>query len=132
ISRGETAMDSHMLKSSAAVFVVVSLSLVQARASDPAQPTWNPKAAAKYLDGRAESWLKWSGAARGQATACISCHTTLPYALARPALSVQLREATAGPVEQAVIANVKKRVANWDRIVAEPTGKDPFVPFYAK
>ncbi len=108
--------------------LLATLSAAQARADD-----WSPKAAATYLDGRADYWLKWSGAARGQGTACISCHTTLPYALARPALGVRLGETTPGAVEQRFLDNVKKRVANWDKIVADATAdKNPFVPFYPK
>jgi hypothetical protein len=98
--------------------------------ADP--PAWNPKAAAAYLDGRGEAWLNWSGAARGQGTACVSCHTTLSFALARPALGAPLGESAAGAVEQRFLDTVRKRVANWGKIVAEPVGKDPFVPFYAK
>jgi squalene-hopene/tetraprenyl-beta-curcumene cyclase len=55
----------------------------------------------------------------------------MPFALARPALGEQLGEAAAGIVEQKLIDNVKKRVDNWDKIVAAATSdKDPFVPFY--
>ncbi len=92
---------------------------------------WQPTAAAKYLDERANRWLGWSGAARGQATACISCHTTLPYALARPALGGLLGETAAGPAEKKLIENVKQRVAHWERIVTVASDvKDPLVPFY--
>jgi squalene-hopene/tetraprenyl-beta-curcumene cyclase len=45
---------------------------------------WDAKAAATYLDGRAEWWTTWPNAARDRGTYCMSCHTTLPYALARP------------------------------------------------
>src|SRR5438552_4010666 len=97
------------------------------------QPSWSPKAAAKYLYGRADWWLNWSGAARGQGTACLSCHTSMPFALARPALGAQLGETAAGAVEKRLIDNLKKRVENWDKIVADATSeKDPFVPFYPK
>src|SRR6185295_13386636 len=48
--------------------------------------TWNPEAAAAYLDHRADWWMGWQGAARDHGTFCVSCHTALPYALARPAL----------------------------------------------
>ena len=47
---------------------------------------WDAKAAANYLDGRAEWWTTWQNAARDRGTFCMSCHTTLPYALARPTL----------------------------------------------
>jgi squalene-hopene/tetraprenyl-beta-curcumene cyclase len=92
---------------------------------------WSPEASAKYLDGRAEWWLGWSGAARGQGTACLSCHTTVPFALARPALGAQLREKTPGSVEKKLIGILDKRVKNWDKIVGDAgPDKNPFIPFY--
>jgi squalene-hopene/tetraprenyl-beta-curcumene cyclase len=93
---------------------------------------WNAQAAAKYLDSRAEWWLTWSGASRGQGTACLSCHTTLPYALARPALDGQLGRADASPAEKRLIGVLEKRVENWDKIVAQANAEsNPFVPFYS-
>src|SRR5438128_12149056 len=104
----------------------------KAHGGDSAQPGWNPNAAAKYLDGRADWWLKWSGSARGHGTACLSCHTTMPFALARSALGEQLGETAAAASEKRLIDNVKKRVENWERIVADSACEnDPFVPFYA-
>src|SRR5260370_26348928 len=101
------------------------------RGGDSTKPTWSPEAAAKYLDGRADWWLNWSGSARGQGTACLSCHTTVPLALARPALGQKLGEKTAGPVEKKLIAVVSKRVQNWDKIVgAAGADNNPFVPYY--
>src|SRR5262249_7346090 len=105
----------------------------KAQGGDAAQSAWSPQAAAKYLDGRADWWLNWSGAARGQGTACLSCHTSLPFALARPALGGQLGEKSAGAVEKRLIDVLKKRVENWDKIVSSASGsKDPFLPFYSK
>ena len=48
--------------------------------------TWNPKAAAAYLDYREGWWAEWTGSTRDHGTFCVSCHTALPYALSRPAL----------------------------------------------
>jgi squalene-hopene/tetraprenyl-beta-curcumene cyclase len=101
------------------------------RAADPADVRWDAGAAAKYLDERAASWLKWSGAARGQGTTCLSCHTTMPFALARPALAGRLGEAAPGAAEAGVIDVLKKRVASWDKIAGSTMDKDPLVPFYA-
>jgi squalene-hopene/tetraprenyl-beta-curcumene cyclase len=115
-------------------FVLAALLHVdKARGGDGAPASWSPKAAAAYLDRRGEWWLNWSGAARGQGTTCLSCHTALPLALARPALGARLGEPAAGAVEKRLIETVKKRVANWDKIVAKPTAeKDPFIPFYSQ
>src|SRR5438132_13361905 len=89
-----------------------------------AEPAFNPQAAVQYLDARADEWLRWSGAARGQGTVCLSCHTTLPFALARPVLGESA-------VEKQLLDNVGKRVQNWDKIVADAeAGEAPFVPFY--
>ena len=113
------------------VFVLTILPVGHAHGGEPAK--WSPAAAAKYLDGRAEFWLNWSSAARGQGTACISCHTSLPFAIARPALGKSLGETGASPNEKKLLDGLKKRVDNWEKIVAEPTAvKDPFVPFYSK
>jgi squalene-hopene/tetraprenyl-beta-curcumene cyclase len=48
---------------------------------DRAASSWSPKAAAAYLDRRADWWMGWQGAARDHGTFCVSCHTALPYAL---------------------------------------------------
>src|SRR5215831_13819306 len=58
----------------------------------PADGVWDPKAAAAYLDHRMQWWIGWKKAARDHGTFCFSCHTAVPYALARPALRVTLAE----------------------------------------
>jgi squalene-hopene/tetraprenyl-beta-curcumene cyclase len=114
-----------------AFMLLANLQVGDARGGEPAPPTWSPTAAAKYLDGRADWWLTWSGAARGEGTACLSCHTTVPFALARPALGRHLGETTAGAAEKKLLDILKKRVRNWRKIVTKATGdKDPFAPFY--
>jgi squalene-hopene/tetraprenyl-beta-curcumene cyclase len=75
--------------------------------------SWNPKAAAAYLDYRANWWMEWPVAARDHGTFCISCHTALPYALARPALRAALAEQGPSVNELRLIDNVKKRVRLW-------------------
>src|SRR5262245_47437745 len=50
------------------------------RSNETAAP-WNPKAAAAYLDQRERWWMGWQDAAREHGTFCISCHTSVPYAL---------------------------------------------------
>lgn len=78
-------------------------------AGRPHSEGWNPQAAAAYLDGRAMFWTTWPNAARDHGTFCISCHTTLPFALARPALRTLLGERAPGPAESAIFANLLKR-----------------------
>ncbi len=71
---------------------------------------WSPSNAAVYLDSRAVWWSEWSGAARDHGTYCISCHTTLPYALARPRLRAVLHEARPSVAEGRIMDNLLARV----------------------
>jgi squalene-hopene/tetraprenyl-beta-curcumene cyclase len=75
--------------------------------------SWDPRAAAAYLDGRATWWEAWPNAARDRGTFCVSCHTMLPYAIGRPALRSALGERGASPAETRLIESVKKRVMAW-------------------
>jgi len=84
--------------------------------------SWNAQAAAGYLDGRMGWWAAWPSAARDHETFCISCHTTLPYALGRPALRGVLGEREPSGNEKAFLANISKRVALWS--VVEPFYSD--------
>jgi len=53
------------------------------------------------------------GASRDHGTFCVSCHTTLPYALARPALRVATNDPTPTANERALIDDVTTRVRLW-------------------
>jgi squalene-hopene/tetraprenyl-beta-curcumene cyclase len=75
--------------------------------------SWDPKAAAAYLDYRAGWWMEWTGSARDHGTFCISCHTALPYALSRSALRPALAETSSTVSERRLIDNVTKRVRLW-------------------
>ena len=75
--------------------------------------SWDPKTAAAYLDYREQWWMQWTGSARDHGTFCISCHTALPYALARPALRAALAEQGPSVNERRLIENVTKRVRLW-------------------
>jgi squalene-hopene/tetraprenyl-beta-curcumene cyclase len=50
--------------------------------------------------------------------------------MARPVLGVRLGEKEPGAVEKALIENVQKRVAGWEKIVGDSKDKNPFRPFY--
>ncbi|MGC2487259.1 MAG: hypothetical protein WA412_01100 [Candidatus Sulfotelmatobacter sp.] len=78
--------------------------------------SWNPKAAAAYLDYREGWWMGWTGSARDHGTFCVSCHTALPYALSRPALRAALAEQGPSINERKLIENVTKRVRLWKEI----------------
>jgi squalene-hopene/tetraprenyl-beta-curcumene cyclase len=82
---------------------------------------WDQAAAADYLDLRQAWWRTWPVAARDDDTSCVSCHTSLPYALARPALRGALGETGPTLPEMDLFEDVEKRVALW-------TEMDPFYP----
>lgn len=82
-----------------------------ATAASASVSQWNAAAAAKYLDDRELWWQDWPRAQKDHGTICISCHTQLPYALARPLLSRQLGETAISAPEQAMLASIRKRVA---------------------
>ncbi len=124
-------MKGHLRSARLILGVAVLAALAVGKARGGEAPSWDVKAAAKYLDGRADWWLGWSGSARGQGTSCLSCHTSMPFALARPALGKLLGEPAPGAAESRLLDSVKKRVENWDKIATKgPSGKDPFVPYY--
>jgi squalene-hopene/tetraprenyl-beta-curcumene cyclase len=52
---------------------------------------WDPALAAKYLDSRQRDWFAWPRAQSADGP-CVSCHTGMPYLLARPALRRLLNE----------------------------------------
>ena len=86
-------------------------------ANEPAAAKWNLQAAAQYLDSREVWWQNWDHARRDHGTRCVSCHTQAPYALARPVLRNPLGEAAPSVSEKAMLADVGKRVRNWDTIL---------------
>ena len=78
---------------------------------------WSPQAAAAYLDNRMAWWANWPNAARDHDTFCISCHTTLSYALGRPALRSALGEAAPSVNEHKFLDNLTKRVSMWNDVL---------------
>ena len=77
---------------------------------------WDQAGAARYLDARATWWQSWPAAQRDHGTVCISCHTALPYALARPVLRKQMGAETMAAPEQVLFHNVARRVAMWKEV----------------
>jgi hypothetical protein len=78
---------------------------------------WDKTAAARYLDSREVWWQGWDHDKRDHGTRCVSCHTQAPYALARPELRSALGETGISPSEQAMLADVEKRVRSWDTML---------------
>ncbi len=102
-----------------ALLVALSVQMGCSRHQQPAvlvASKWNPGQAAAYLDQREAWWMQWPGAKRDQGTFCVSCHTPLPYILARPLLRSQLGETGPSPHEAQLVANVKRRVRLWNEI----------------
>jgi squalene-hopene/tetraprenyl-beta-curcumene cyclase len=101
-----------------ALLTGVALAGMLACSHSPARisTSWDPKAAASYLDYRENWWAGWTGSARDHGTYCVSCHTALPYALARPTLRAELAEPGPSSTEQSLVQNVTKRVRLWKDI----------------
>jgi squalene-hopene/tetraprenyl-beta-curcumene cyclase len=117
---GETrgTMTKHAL---AAVLTGFAVAAVTLAAAPPPLDSWSPRAAAGYLDGRQTWWQAWPTAQRDHDTACVSCHTAVPYALARPALRRALAETEMPAPERRMIDNIVKRVRMWKDV-------EPFYP----
>ncbi|HKW57787.1 MAG TPA: hypothetical protein VJN42_10545 [Candidatus Acidoferrum sp.] len=101
----------------------VSVSQPEANAADlPSR--WDAKMAAAYLDERAAWWMSWPRAARDHGTFCISCHTAVPYAMARSALRPALGEQGPSATERRILENVTKRVRLWKDVEPFYSDKD--------
>ena len=92
-----------------ALFVVTTVTTGVLSAADP----WDAASAAKYLDARMDTW--WANAkvlktGDGEQR-CISCHTAVPYVLARPKLSRMLGETKPAAHEARIIDTVRARIA---------------------
>jgi squalene-hopene/tetraprenyl-beta-curcumene cyclase len=101
--------------------IVIGAAAIAFAQGPPATPESGLRAAAIYLDSRLDWWVHWPNAARDHDTSCVSCHTVLPYALARPALHRALDEPQFAVPETAMLANVTKRVRLWKEV-------EPFYP----
>jgi hypothetical protein len=103
-------------------FFAVGMSSALAASADPVpsqvsterhKPTaWDQQAAAKYLDDRMDLWFDKARKLRtGQGnTSCASCHNTVPYALARPALRKAAGMSQPTPQEAKLLDETLRRV----------------------
>src|SRR5262245_32356657 len=89
---------------------------MSAQVGTPSPSRWNPGAAAAYLDHRMDEWF-----AKGQQlqtgdvrTVCVSCHTVIPYALARPGLRRAMGERARTPQETRLADETSRRVSTFD------------------
>lgn len=103
-------------------FAVLVLAVApMARADEP--PGWDRAAALRHLDDRAQAWLDFSGAYRGEGatrTTCLSCHSFVPYLLVRSATG----DIPAGPRAKS-LDQIKARVAHWSELDT-PAWKLPY------
>jgi hypothetical protein len=111
--------------------LIVFLTLVVAFHTSPIayaeepRADWKPSDAGKYMDEREKTWLEFSDARRGKGTeqtTCISCHSVLPYVLARPALRKLTGTRTQTEHETKLVLRTKKRVENWKDLDTEKFG----------
>jgi hypothetical protein len=75
---------------------------------------WDPASAARYLDARMDLWWTQGKTLRtgNSQTVCVSCHTAVPYALARPALRAVLGERAPTAHETRMIDHVRRRAVS--------------------
>ena len=79
-------------------------------------PNWDATRAAAYLDSRELWWQGWAPAQKDHGTICISCHTVVPYAMARPALRLAVDETAMSAPEKVLVDSVEKRVRSWTQM----------------
>jgi squalene-hopene/tetraprenyl-beta-curcumene cyclase len=65
--------------------------------------------------------MAWQPAVLDHGTFCVSCHTAVPYALARPALRAALGEEAPSDNERRLLESVTRRVRMWKEVT-------PFFP----
>jgi squalene-hopene/tetraprenyl-beta-curcumene cyclase len=86
-------------------------------ASTTSSTTWDRPSAAAYLDSREVWWQEWPRARKDHGTICISCHTVVPYAMARSELRHELNETGMAAPEKIMLDSVEKRVTHWSEMV---------------
>jgi squalene-hopene/tetraprenyl-beta-curcumene cyclase len=101
--------------------MLASMSSAPALGGENNPGQWNKIGAAQFLDNRGEAWFNFGSAHRGQKetkSTCVSCHSLLPYALARPTLRRISDDSPPTKLETKILEQTKSRVANWDRLDA--------------
>jgi len=80
-----------------------------------ASGAWDREGAARYLDERMDLWFANADKLRtGEAkTACVSCHTTVPYVMARPVLRRAMQAGAATPQETRLLQETTRRVETY-------------------
>ena len=115
---GRCSSSSVAARTAAVIAVVVGLAAGVAAGGNHAVagPGWNRETAAKFLDERMDAWFaagKSLQTGQGEAT-CVSCHTVVPYMLARPGLRRAMHVPAPTPQEARVLQGVVRRVETYD------------------
>src|SRR5271156_2989967 len=87
-------------------------------------PKWDATRAAAYLDSREVWWQGWAPAQKDHGTFCISCHTAVPYAMARPTLRQAVDETAMVTPEKILMDSVEKRLRGWTRMAPFYSDRD--------
>ena len=87
----------------------------QATPSGDSSRSWDPAAAAAYLDARMDLWFANGTKLRtgDTQTACVSCHAGLAYALSRPVLRRVMHVDTPSTQEARLIDDTTRRVETY-------------------
>ena len=102
----------------APITVLLSLSSLPAFCAD-----WSPSLAAQYLDSRQKAWFEWPVATKS-GVPCISCHTGVPYLLARPALRRALGDTSPTLYEAVLLDGVRATVFKKDAKASDEKGPE--------
>jgi squalene-hopene/tetraprenyl-beta-curcumene cyclase len=106
-------------------FAALAVLLTAASGLAGEKKDWDKDKAAKYLDDRQKTWFEFGGAERGQGatkTTCVSCHSVMHYALARPALRAYMGISPPTEYEQKILDRTRKRVAHWKELASPQFG----------
>jgi hypothetical protein len=96
-----------------ALLFVTAIALRVRDESARAAESWDRAAAAQYLDARMDVWWEKAKSLKtgSTETKCLSCHTALPYLLARPLLRKSQNIATPTAHEVRILETARQRVA---------------------
>jgi hypothetical protein len=98
------------------VAMTVAAGWVAAPGAGDAEDPARVRRAISYLDARQDAWSHFARAERGEGTdktTCVSCHTGISYAWARPVLGRFAAEPAPVASQERMIASVSLRVEHW-------------------
>jgi squalene-hopene/tetraprenyl-beta-curcumene cyclase len=112
--RGLSERSAPLERAAVVASLALALGACAPKVSPPAAAqSWDPAGAAAYLDRRINWWMSWKTSTRDHGTFCVSCHTVLPYALARGNLNRLLGSDSRVAAEGRVLDDVRTRVHLW-------------------